>query len=85
MHKLTIEIYGDSLPVVVTFEYQQFVAEEIIDNIKSDQIEPSVNILSICHLGYDLEQILSPNAVENIRSQCLNIMSKLSEAERDND
>jgi len=79
MKSLTIEIYGDSLPVKVKFEYQKFVPEEIIDNIKSEHIEPSVNILSICHLGYEMESILSPNAVENIRTQCLDKMVKLSE------
>lgn len=81
MHKLTIEIYGDNLLVTVTFEYQRFVEEEIIDNIKSEQIEPSINILSIYHLGYELEPILSRTAVEDIRNRCLNIMVKQTEQE----
>jgi hypothetical protein len=77
--KETIAYIGkDDFPVRVKFEYQPFVPEEIIDDIKNEQIEPAVDIKSISFGDFALDETMNEVAVKDIRKQCLTYMSRVA-------
>jgi len=76
-----INFVGDDLPVRVVLEFQPHQPEEEVDGIKSPEIEPDVDIKSISSFGYDIDNILTKQAVEALRARCVSHMLKLSETE----
>jgi hypothetical protein len=69
--KTIINHIGDDLPVKVILEYQPYQPEKKIDGIKSPEIKASVDIKSITTFGYDIDNILTVDAVDRLRERCL--------------